>query len=133
MRKMFAAVALLAVLIGLFAAVAYAGDRGPQRAVTLVTSNTLATSVKVGIPIGDTGRFVPEWMAFKDFPAGQVVFRSVSGFTTSTVATVTAAGSVVFTNAPTMFYGDAFYVSATNAAALAAGTATVHVVGTVFD
>lgn len=109
-----------------------AGDKGPQRATATATTNSTA----VYPPIGDTGRFVAQWITLTA-PAGvtSAVTYVASGHT-GTIAAAAATGLISLTNVPTMFYGDYFSVvssSDTNGTLLGSNSIAVKVIGTVFD
>ena len=125
-------IVLLIALIAVFAftPAALAGDRGPQKQVTAVTTNSATASV--ALPIGDTGRFDPAWLVFAgNFGGTTQTVSYVSGTYTGTVnAAVSATGAIAATNIPTMFSGDKFLMTTTG---LTTNTVNVTVIGRVFD
>ena len=134
LRDLFAVIMVIAVLCAiLIPTVAAAADRGPQKQTTLVSTNSDPASV--AIPIGDTGRFTPEWLVVRGtwLVGTNAVTQTVSYVSasyTGTVRAVTADTSVGLTNIPTMFSGDKFLITTTG---LGANTNSVVIIGRVFD
>ncbi|HMP97229.1 MAG TPA: hypothetical protein PKA51_09935, partial [Kiritimatiellia bacterium] len=106
----------------------FARDLGPQFAEsTIRTNNTI-----VAIPIGETGRFMPQYLVLRGVPAGstQAISYVASGHT-GVVSAATTASLIALTNIPPMFFGDYFLVvpnglSSTN-------TFKARTIGAVFD
>lgn len=130
--KGLAAAALTACILALIAVPAIAADKGPQRTSTTVTTN----SVSVLPPIGETGRFTPQWMTLAA-PAGVTsTVKWIASGVTGTISATAASGLLSLTNIPTMFHGDYFTVVSstdTNGTLLATNSIAVKLIGTVFD
>lgn len=130
--RIVAAAMAMAAIVSVLSAPALAGDKGPQRATATVTTNSAA----VQPPIGDTGRFTPQWLTLSA-PAGVTsTVKWVASGATGTISTTAASGLLSLTNVPTMFFGDHFTVvpsADTNGVALGTNSITVKVIGFVFD
>ena len=133
LRELFAVLMIFAALLAVLVP-ALAVDRGPQKQITLVSTNS--NPATVALPIGDTGRFDPTWLLvtgtwLSGTNALTQTVSYVSGAYTGSVVTVTANTAKVLTNSvPTLFYGDKFLITTTG---LQAVTNTVTVIGEVHD
>lgn len=127
MKRMIIIAGLLATMVAALAV--YAGDQGPQRDTT-----TLATNVTtVTIPVGETGRFDPEWMLINGIPSGSTqAVQYVVGGITGTVSAATTSQLIALTNIPTMFFGDSFIVTP-SATLTTNDSMTAEVRGRVYD
>lgn len=129
MKRMF-----LALLVGAALALAapapeaVANDKGPQFADSTIRTNNAV----VQIPIGETGRFTPQYLVLTGLPAlGTSVVSYVASGHTGVVSAATTASLLTLTNIPPMFYGDYFLV--VNSALTGTNTFGARVIGVVFD
>jgi hypothetical protein len=130
MKKLILVAVMALIAAPIIQAPAEARDLGPQRE----SFNVSVSNSVVGIPqISETGRFTPQWMLFRNIPAGctQAVSYVVGGIT-STYAAATTVSILAISNVPTMFYGDKFIV--VPSATVATNTPIIVTpIGTVFD
>jgi len=129
MKKMLSALMVGAALaLAATAPDAMAVDKGPQYVDSTIRTN----STTVAIPIGETGRFTPTWLALTRVPAGstQAISYVASGVT-GVISAATTATLIAITNVPPMFYGDYFVVAP--GGLTSTNTFRVRAIGNVYD
>lgn len=129
MKKFTTLILLVGAIVALAAAPmnSEAGDLGPQRLDSTISTN----NAEVALPIGETGRFTAQYLIFTGLPVStQEILYVASGYT-GTVAAASTDTLVAISNLPTLFFGDKFLVTANGITGT--NTATATLIGTVFD